>query len=92
MMLTGACHPFVGLVTEPSARRRRYAELRRWSRRFRRTTPAWTDGKITAALKRAGSRFGRDQTGRLMRELGLVGITGQPQPTTVLGAWLGHAG
>src|SRR5829696_3297877 len=40
--------------------------------------------KMHAALRRAGVELGRDQTGRLMRELGLAGVRrGKPKRTTV---------
>jgi len=39
--------------------------------------------KMHAALRRGGVDIGRDQTGRLMRELGLVGVRrGKPKRTT----------
>ncbi len=46
--------------------------------------------KMHAALRRAGVEVGRDQVGRLMRELGLAGVRrGKPKRTTVVGD---HAG
>jgi putative transposase len=40
--------------------------------------------KMHAALRRDGVELGRDQTGRLMRELGLAGVRrGKPKRTTV---------